>query len=924
MTIISSFALADDQSTDKVVLQLKFDHQFQFAGYYAAKRQGYYRQAGLSVDIRAAKEKDNSVTEVVNGTANFGVGSSSLLLKRSIGLPVVALAVIYQHSPYVLIMPEGNKEQNLRNLADKKVMISAQGEEMIAFLMKYGLPLDDIEFVDHSFDLNDLINGKVGAMSGYVTNQVNTLKKLGYAYSAYNTRSAGIDFYGDNLFTSEQQIEDHPERVEKFVQASLKGWEYALAHPKEIAKLIKYTYKSPKTIPELEAEAQQMVDLIQPQLLQLGHMSPERWQHIADTYTSLNMLPANFDVNPFLYNPTIKNKVVIYLALTIFFLLLLIFIIYHISGLMKEKQSAVKNMRFMNTILKTQQQASIDGIITFDVNGRLVSTNTQLKALWDLTDRTIDSQSPSRITFAIVKQIKNQREFLQIARHLINNKSEQHFAEMTLLDGRVFERFSAPMLDENQQFHGRFWSFRDITERKLAQEKIWLQANFDSLTGLPNRFMLKDRLNHEILKAQRSKNKVAVLFLDLDRFKEVNDTMGHEVGDKLLIETAERLKKSVREIDMVARLGGDEFTIIISELANAQAVERIANNILAMLATPFQLNNEQIFITTSIGIALSPDDGSSSDQILKHADQAMYHAKSLGRNSFQYFTPSMHKNAIARVELINDLRQAIELEQLFVVYQPIVCFNTMQIKKAEALIRWQHPQKGLINPTEFIPLAEETGLINEIGEWIFEQSVKQVAIWQKKYYSEFQITVNTSPIQYLDDGLNVGRWQATLGKNKLNGNAIVIEMTESLLMGTDNKILDKLDAFRNSGTQISLDDFGTGYSSLSYLREFNIDYLKIDRSFVQHLTANSKEFALCQAIITMAHQLNLRVIAEGVETQEQSDLLRGFNCDFGQGYLFSKPVIASQFEQLLIAQESSNPLASSSTNSTTTSTTLTP
>jgi diguanylate cyclase (GGDEF)-like protein/PAS domain S-box-containing protein len=890
---------------DKVVLQLKFHHQFQFAGYYAAKSQGYYQQAGLDVEIRSANKSDHSIEQVFNDTANFGVGSSSLLLKRHNGLPVVVLAVIFQHSPYVLLTPRAENNQGLRDLINHKVMISAQAEELLAFLKKSGVPLYSLDFTEHTYNLDDLISGKVSAMSGYVTNQTNTLNSLGYEYDVYSTRSAGIDFYGDNLFTSEHEIAEHPERVAKFLAASLKGWEYALAHPKEIATIIKQQYKSTKSISDLLFEAQQMVDLIQPQLLQIGHMNPQRWQHIADIYASLNMLPANFNVGSLLYDPSAKRKLRVYLVLTAVFMIILLLFVYHIGRLITAKKSAVKEMRFMNTILKTQQQASIDGIITFDAGGRLISTNSQLKALWGLTDRTLSSQSPAQITFAMVKQIKNQQEFLQVARDLRNNTTEQHFAEMALTDGRIFERFSAPMIDEQQHFHGRFWSFRDITQRKQAEEKIWLQANFDSLTGLPNRFMLKDRISYEIKQAQRTQKLVVILFLDLDRFKEVNDTMGHETGDQLLIETAQRLKQCIREIDMVARLGGDEFTIVISglEQSQVQAIERIANKVLYTLATPFQLNDEQVYISTSIGISLSPADGDNSELLLKHADQAMYHAKALGRNGFQYFTPSMHRNAVARIELINDLRQAVIQQQLFVVYQPIVCLSNMQIKKAEALIRWQHPQKGLINPTEFIPLAEETGIINEIGEWIFEQAVNQVARWQQQFDPEFQITVNTSPVQYHDDGLNVDKWHAKLSHNKLSGNAIVIEMTENLLMGTNSKILEKLESFRARGTQISLDDFGTGYSSLSYLKEFNIDYLKIDRSFVQHLTANSKEFALCQAIITMAHQLGMRVIAEGIETEEQCALLQGFNCDFGQGYLFSKPIVPEEFESLLSADK---------------------
>lgn len=898
----SSSAVAGVQTLDKVVLQLKYKHQFQFAGYYAAKQQGYYRDAGLDVEIREATATDRSIEPVLNGSANFGVGTNSLLLKRYQGAPLVVLAVIFQHSPYVLITPQLKQTQGLHDLINQKVMISHQADELLAMLKRSGVPLESLDNIEHSFHFDDLINGKIKAMSGYLSNEAQTLRKTGHQFNLYTPRSVGIDFYGDNLFTTELEIRKYPGRVDKFILASLKGWEYALAHQQEIIELIKQEYQSDKSVAQLQFEARQIVDLIQPQLLHIGHMELRRWQHIADTYTELEMLPADFDITDFIYDPGAKKQLQLFLLHSTAITLVLILLGYHIRKLLLSRKKAINEMRFMNTILKTQQQSSIDGIIIFDAHGRLISTNHTFKELWQLSEKILASRSLAKITRAILKKLKDPKQFLTIARHLSNHPNEQHFAEIALLDGRIFERFSAPIIDEQKQFHGRFWSFRDITERKQAEEKIWVQANFDSLTELPNRFMLIDRLNYEIKKSQRTQKLVAVLYLDLDRFKEINDTMGHGMGDKLLIETARRLKCCVRDIDMVARLGGDEFTVILNDLDKPEDIERIANSILSALSAPFKLSDKQAYISTSIGIALAPENGDSSEELLKHADQAMYHAKALGRARFQYFTPSMHEDAIARIELINDLRQAIKQKQCFLVYQPIVCLKQQRITKAEALIRWQHPVKGLIAPDQFIFLAEETGLITEIGEWVFEQAVSQAAVWQQ-IVPDFQISVNTSPGQFHDDGIEVNRWIDRLRENKLNGDAVVIEITENLLMNTDKKVLDKLAHFRRQGIQISLDDFATGYSSLSYLKEFDIDYLKIDRSFVKHLATGTKEFVLCQAIISIANQFGIRVVAEGIETQEQYQLLQDFHCDFGQGYYFSKPLRADEFEQLLITDK---------------------
>lgn len=447
--------------------------------------------------------------------------------------------------------------------------------------------------------------------------------------------------------------------------------------------------------------------------------------------------------------------------------------------------------------------------------------------------------------------------------------------------------------------HRRVSLFSDITKKKETEELVWKQANFDALTGLPNRRMFLDRLEQEIKKSHRANQRMALMLLDLDHFKEINDTLGHDIGDSLLQEAANRLVGCVRETDTVARLGGDEFTVILGSLYESKDVERVYQSILSRLAEPFQLGNEVAYVSVSIGITLYPEDATSMDELLKNADQAMYEAKSQGRNRYSYFTPSMQEAAQSRMRLVNDLHGALVDNQFRVLYQPIVDLTTGDIYKAEALIRWQHPTRGLISPVDFIPIAEDTGMIIEIGDWIFKQAANQVKRWRELHHPRFQISVNKSPVQFLNEGKSHDSWILYLGKLGLSGESIVVEITERLLMDARTVVMDKLAEFHEAGMQVSLDDFGTGYSSLSYLKKFNIDYLKIDKSFIYSLASNSVDMALCEAIIHMSHRLGMKVVAEGVETEEQRDLLLSVGCDYAQGYLFSPPVTAAEFEKLL-------------------------
>ena len=439
----------------------------------------------------------------------------------------------------------------------------------------------------------------------------------------------------------------------------------------------------------------------------------------------------------------------------------------------------------------------------------------------------------------------------------------------------------------------------DITDRKNAEALVWHQANFDILTGLPNRRMLRDRLEMEIKKVTRQEQQMAILFVDLDHFKEVNDTLGHDAGDQLLIEAARRIRGCVRESDTVARMGGDEFTLVLSTLDDDGQLDRILNAVLSAMSALFQIGEEQVYVSASIGITMYPGDGAVVETLLKNADQALYAAKGAGRNRFRFFTPALQEAALNRVRLANDLRTSLQENQFHLVYQPIVSLRDGSVHKAEALLRWDHPVRGLISPGEFIPVAEATGLIVDIGEWVFQTAVTQAAQWRTHHDPDFQLSINKSPAQFHNDAGRQVAWVARLAALGLPGNAVVIEITEGLLLDTSSSVADQLRGLRQTGIQVSLDDFGTGFSSLTYLQRFDIDYLKIDQSFVRDLVPGGTELALCKAIIVMAHELGMQVVAEGVETTAQRDLLIGAGCDFGQGYLFARPMPAQALDALL-------------------------
>jgi diguanylate cyclase (GGDEF)-like protein len=437
--------------------------------------------------------------------------------------------------------------------------------------------------------------------------------------------------------------------------------------------------------------------------------------------------------------------------------------------------------------------------------------------------------------------------------------------------------------------------FSDITEKKKAEDLILEQANYDPITRLSNRRMFQDRLHQEIIRSRRSGHPFALLFIDLDYFKGINDTFGHDLGDQLLRKAAERIVSQVRDSDTVSRIGGDEFTVILPEFGEIIHIDHIANKIIAALSEEYRLENHHTFISASIGISIYPYDAETTSDLIKHSDQAMYLAKQSGRSRSCYFTPSMQQEAEKRQSTFNDLREALSADQFELFYQPIIELSSGKIFKAEALVRWRHPQRGLICPDDFIPVAEESGLIVPLGQKILDTALRQTATWKATLANNLQISINISPIQFRAREAMQHSIQDYHGSGLL-GRHTIIEITESTLMGAHDEMQKMLRQLRDMGVEIALDDFGTGYSSLAYLKEFDIDYIKIDKSFIKALKPDSSEIAMCESMIVMAKKLGIRTIAEGIETAEQQDLLKSMGCDFAQGFLYAKPIPVQDFE----------------------------
>ncbi|MEK3867406.1 EAL domain-containing protein [Paenibacillus sp. FSL H7-0716] len=542
-----------------------------------------------------------------------------------------------------------------------------------------------------------------------------------------------------------------------------------------------------------------------------------------------------------------------------------------------------------------------DLVCSFDMEGKLTTINPATEALIGYSS----NQLLGRVCDHLIAS-RNITEYLRYYVRAKRGTSSSFELPIRHKRGHVVDlqvRLVPIIIDRNNV--GVYAIGKDITEHKQSEETINHMAYHDPLTDLPNRRLFMDHLSIGLEHASRNFHNLAVMFLDLDRFKYINDSLGHSFGDRLLQTVADRLKQCMGQAGTISRLGGDEFTILLPFVTSENLIIEKASAIIDAINIPIIIDGHECLVTTSIGISVYPEDGKDVQTLMMNADSAMYRAKESHRNSYEFFSPAMSAQATARLTAEQELRKALERNELFLVYQPQLHFASGQVTGAEALIRWQHPKRGLVPPSEFIPLAEETGMIVPIGEWVLRTACRQNKVWQDVGYSPMRVAVNLSVYQFNQADI-VQKVKEILQETRLNPQWLELELTESIAMQNAERVVMTLEELKNLGIQISIDDFGTGYSSLSYLRRFPVDRLKIDRSFVSDITERENEAVIAASIIAMAHSLKLDVIAEGVETEKQFEFLKTKGCHVMQGYYFCKPLPAESFWQSVRTQKDYN------------------
>jgi diguanylate cyclase (GGDEF)-like protein/PAS domain S-box-containing protein len=541
---------------------------------------------------------------------------------------------------------------------------------------------------------------------------------------------------------------------------------------------------------------------------------------------------------------------------------------------------------------------AIEGIFRTTVEGHYLDANPALAHIYgfDSPDELMRSLRDIGTQLYVDKQRRDEFMHIMKARGSVTGFESQVYRKSG--DIIWISENARAIFAEDGSPVGYEGTVEDITERRLYQVRIEHQANYDTLTGLANRSLLQDRLQQALLTAANSGRRIAVAFVDLDRFKFINDSLGHHVGDELLKAVAARLKACVRDCDTVARLGGDEFVLLINGHTGAEYVRQLMDRMLTSVAQPWLIEQGEFLVSCSIGVALHPDDGAEALTLLKHADSAMYRAKDSGRNNFQFFTRELNALMTEQLELETHLRRALERNQFVLRYQPRVNLVTGQIVGAEALLRWRIPQRGTIPPLRFITLAEETGLIVPIGKWVLQTACAQNKAWQDAGYPPIVVSVNVSARQFRHESL-VQTVAEALRSSGLEPRYLELELTESMVMHDAPQLVAMLDELKELGVKIAVDDFGTGYSSLSYLKRFPVDRLKVDRSFVEHMTTEADDATIVRAIISLGHNLGLKVVAEGVETAQQARALRAYQCDEAQGFLFARAVSARDLPRLI-------------------------
>lgn len=879
--------------------------------------------------------------------------------------------------------------------------------DFLTMLLNEGISFSQLDIIPSSYQLDDLISGKVDAFNSYTTNEPYFLKQHNIEYNIIDPVSYRVDFYSDIFFTSEEELRNNPKRVEAMLRATLKGWRYAMDNPEEIIDLLTTKYQVKKTRDHLRFEAEEMRKLIIPKLIQIGHMNPERWQHMAATFVNAGLIPNDDYLDGFIYDTSpsrLPYWVLPILSVAFLLVLLTSSITFYLHRFNLRMTLTQKTLQESEERFKALSAATYGGIIIHD-KGQVLECNNGLSditgfsyseligmngleliapehldtVLEKIQSNYADSyevvgvrKDGSKYPLAIkgknilykgsdarvielldITDRKKTEEQLKLAASVFTHAREgimitdtagaiidvnDTFSQITgysreealgknpsfLSSGRHSKEFYTDMwtsLEENMQWSGELWNrrkngelfaelvtigavsdasgetqnyvalFSDITPMKHHQQQLEHIAHYDILTNLPNRMLLADRLHHEMSQCERRGKSLAVVYLDLDGFKIINDSYGHDVGDELLIKLSTLMNNSLRDGDTLARIGGDEFVAVLADIEEMSDAIIVLDRLLLAAMSPIIIGNHTLQVSTSIGVTLYPQDGADADQLMRHADQAMYIAKQTGKNRYHLFDVHKDKSIQTQRETIEHIKRGLKQHEFVLYYQPKVNMKTGAVIGAEALIRWQHPKRGLIYPGDFLPIIDNHPISLELGEWVIDTALTQMAEWHFTGL-EIPVSINIDPFQLQQKDFADKLSTALALRPMVNPCLLQLEILESSALGDIAEVLATMKACIELGVSFALDDFGTGFSSLTYLKRLPVDLLKIDQTFVSDMLVDADDRAIVMGVISLASAFNRQVTAEGVESIEHGTRLLSMGCDLAQGYGIARPMPA--------------------------------